>query len=1036
MPRIQHRRTARTVAVTLAATASLALASGPASTGAGETSNAQVPPEVLAQLAAMQGGAPKKAKKDFPPFSEVIKGYEKVISTADGQASLYTLYKRDKDAQMLAVFPAGFENQRLFIATTIAGGTPTAGIQFNERYVYWKRFDRTLALIEPNVEVRSSGDAESRSSRDQLFTDRVILSAPIVTMSPGGGPVIDLDGLLVGQAAKFFGWAAAGANGSLSKITRAKAFPNNVEVAFRLPVAGGRLTELHYSISVIPNNTGYKPREADERVGYFTTSYRELARPNTEKPWVRYINRWHLQKADPSLRMSPPKEPIVFYIEHTTPIRWRRWVREGLLAWNEAFEQIGIVNAIEVYQQDARTGAHMEKDPEDVRYNFIRWNTNGQRFAIGPSRVDPRTGQILDADIVMNDGLIATFAEDWRGLIADLAIEGFSPETLAWLNRRPNWDPRYRLATPQQRAAILAQRARALASGELDIAGGHPAAISGSDLLGDNPFDGLAGRTSQVNGHCCIGAHLGREISLFGLGHGLFDAEMEKSAGETKKPEDIEIPDHLPEDVKAMIRAKLEEMRANGMFEEEQMAGAEPTPAEDGAPEEKPTVPKDEEGMLDGLPEDFIGPLIRYIVSHEAGHTLGLRHNFKASTMESLSDLNDEAGADSRVSGSVMEYLAVNINAGDGPEQGPWTMPALGPYDLWAIEFGYTLDNDLDSILSRVAEEDLAYATDEDTWGPDPRARRWDLGADPLNFADSRMRLVERVRPDILERAVDEGDSWSKSRDAYMLTLAEQVNALSTAANWVGGSFINRDKKGDPADRLPIENIPAETQRRALEFVIDYAFFDDAFGLTPELLSHMTVDKWWDQGGFSTIFDDPTWTAHDTIMSIQSATLSMVMNPTTLRRIFDNELRATDDDVLTLPEVLFTVSDAIWMELESTPERRHTAANPMISSLRRNLQREHVERLVDLSMPEGLSGAAAKPIANLSNFKLRQIREQIDTSIENGSSRLDPYTLAHLSETGALIDRALDAAIIYNASDIGSAGMPVFFFGAEGVPSR
>ena len=76
--------------------------------------------------------------------------------------------------------------------------------------------------------------------------------------------------------------------------------------------------------------------------------------------------------------MSPPKQPIVFYIEHTTPIRYRRFVRDGVLYWNKAFEKVGMVNAIEVYYQDAATGAHMEKDPEDVRYNFVRWLSNNR----------------------------------------------------------------------------------------------------------------------------------------------------------------------------------------------------------------------------------------------------------------------------------------------------------------------------------------------------------------------------------------------------------------------------------------------------------------------------------------------------------------------------------------------------------------------------------------------------------------------------------------------------------------------------------
>ena len=80
-----------------------------------------------------------------------------------------------------------------------------------------------------------------------------------------------------------------------------------------------------------------------------------------------------------------------------------------MLQWNEAFRKIGIDNAIEVYQQDEVTGAHMEKDPEDVRYNFVRWLNNDVATAIGPSRAHPVTGQILDADIVLTDGWIRAF---------------------------------------------------------------------------------------------------------------------------------------------------------------------------------------------------------------------------------------------------------------------------------------------------------------------------------------------------------------------------------------------------------------------------------------------------------------------------------------------------------------------------------------------------------------------------------------------------------------------------------------------------
>ena len=108
-------------------------------------------------------------------------------------------------------------------------------------------------------------------------------------------------------------------------------------------------------------------------------------------------------------------------------MRYRRWVREGVLMWNKAFEKVGLADAIEVYYQDAVTGAHMEKDPEDARYNFVRWLNNDVGTAIGPSRVNPLTGQILDADIILTDGWIRHYWKQFNDVLPEIAMEGFCP---------------------------------------------------------------------------------------------------------------------------------------------------------------------------------------------------------------------------------------------------------------------------------------------------------------------------------------------------------------------------------------------------------------------------------------------------------------------------------------------------------------------------------------------------------------------------------------------------------------------------------
>lgn len=963
-----------------------------------------------AAAAAKGAGDDKKDKPDFPPFEEVSKDFSKIVSTADGAASLYTLYKRDKDSQLLAELPKEFERQRLFIATTIAGGEATAGIQFGDNYAYWKRNDKRLMLVEPNLRVRSSGDFESQKSRENLFTDRVILDVPIACMGPGGGPVIDLDELLVGQAGKFFGPMTREANTKLATIATAKAFPQNVEIAFRMPLRDGVLRTFHYSISVLPENTGYQPRVADPRLGYFTTTYEELGKPGADEPWTRYINRWHLEKADPSLSMSPPKQPIIFYIEHTTPVRYRRWVRDGILDWNKAFEKVGFVNAVEVYQQDARSGAHMDKDPEDVRYNFFRWNSNGVGFAIGPSRVDPRTGQILDADIVLNDGFIRTYARRYQELIPQMAVEGFSPETLAWLDTRPEYDPRMLLAPAADRQRLMRERLERLAMGG-GAMGGHPAAAAiaastedlqshASPLLGSGPYDGLSGRVSQVNGGCAHANFKAMDVALMRLGINLLDS---MAMADPPAP-------------------------APG-------AGDAPKPEGDKGEKDKDKDKKDKPNEIDGVPEAYIGPVIKEVVCHEVGHTLGLRHNFKASTIYTIQEINTEAFKGKAQVGSVMDYNPLNINFKDGPVQTDWVTPDIGPYDYWVIEYGYTSEKDLKPILAKCTDKLLPYATDEDTWGPDPTARRFDYGKDPLDWADSRIRLVEHLRSRIIDKAVKDGDGWKKAREAYFIILGQQTTAVSTAALWVGGSRLNRDRKGDvdpetKKGRDPIENIPVATQRRALKFIIDNALRDEAYGLTPELLAKMSMDKWWDEGGQDFIFDDETWDVHDSVAALQASALTMVMNPTKLRRIYDNELRVpSTEDTLTLAEVLFTVTDAAWAEIDSTKGGKFTARQPMISSLRRNLQREQLRRLIDLTMPGSFFGAAENPVATLATFKLRELKGKISDVIgKSGQGSLDPYTLAHLAEAETRIGKALEAQYIYNTDKIGAGAMGGMMF--------
>ena len=478
-------------------------------------------------------------------------------------------------------------------------------------------------------------------------------------------------------------------------------------------------------------------------------------------------------------------------------------------------------------------------------------------------------------------------------------------------------------------------------------------------------------------------------------------------------------------------KAKAEAEKADGDNKDADKKEGDEAKEEDEKDDEKEDDEKKEEDkdkeeakakvkgqMLDDMPEWFVGPLLADLVAHEVGHTLGLRHNFKASALLTLDEINSkEVKGNKTITASVMDYSPVNFRYESGEVQGDYAMIDIGPYDFWAIEYGYTFDDKaLPEILKRCVEPELQYATDEDTSGPDPLARRYDFSKDPLDYAKEQMKLVRLYRDRILDKFIKDGDSWEKARRGYELTLSLQTRSSSMMANWIGGAFVNRDKKGDPGDRPPVEVVPAEQQRAALNFVIENTFYDKAYGLTPKLLERMTIDQWMDDRGSLGVGGEATWPIHDRVLGLQSSALTWLMNPTTLRRVFDNELRLpAETDALTLPELLGTISDSAWSELDEECPADRNERKPMISSLRRDLQREHMQRLVDLVLKPSDRTAANKPISTLARMELRELKAKIAATLKRCGKKMDSYTTAHLTEVSDRIDQALKAEYTYNA---------------------
>jgi hypothetical protein len=905
-------------------------------------------------------------KPDFPPLEQITEGFEEVTPSRDG--GLMTIWINEKTGQALAELPRKLESSPFYLLPTVAAGDREAGVYApyaqggqGTRQLYWRQYDKTLALVEKQQAVRTSGDSESKDATERVYTDSVVLSTPILTMGPGGGPVIDLDQVLVSNAATWLGRFGQRMQTRLMSIEKAKVFPYNAEIAFEVPRANGKLVTLHFSMGQPPKSPGFEPRIADRRVGYFYTNYTDRAKNDGDSQTVRYANRWHLEKRDPSLRMSPPSEPIVYYMEHTTPVRYRRWVRDGILAWNKAYERVGIIDAIEVRQQDATTGAYMDIDPEDIRYSFVRWTNAHMGYAIGPSSAHPETGEIYEADIVLDEGFIG----GWAGLILDteiaaMAISGFDAETMAFLDQNDDWDPRVRLAAPEDRADVIAYK-QAMREGR-DWTGQTPPTMLASNVA-------MNFEIAQENGHSahamcqCI-----RHAALnMGLARTAFDFGML----------DLVKHDHG-----------------------------------DGAGEDSGETEEDV-SMIDGVPEEFIGPLLRWVTMHEVGHTLGLMHNWKGTSRYSYAEINntpENGGIAGKKpwSVSVMDYPVVNIVVDDDNpdiEQGDWAIMDIGSYDKWAIEWGYTFE-DPTEVARQAANPDHAFLSDEGSFSPDPLAKTWDFSNDTLAFATNRVAFADKWRDAIADEIVEDNESWQKAREAFSRAMFTKFGAANVTSNWIGGAHVNNYRKGDPDAEMPIVPADMDTQRAALDFVLEHTFMDEAYGITPETLAMLGVDSWFDEN-YAAPRDFPI---HDQVLGLQAATMTNLLNPTRLRRVLDNEARVpAGDDALTVPEMLETIRTAAWTELEGASGGRYTAREPMISTTRRNLQKEHVGRLIDLTRGFGWNSASGQVIRTLARHELRTLKDEIDGAM---GGRLDPYTAAHLADASERIEKALDASYL------------------------
>ncbi|MBP1659942.1 MAG: hypothetical protein H6P95_1134, partial [Candidatus Aminicenantes bacterium] len=182
------------------------------------------------------------------------------------------------------------------------------------------------------------------------------------------------------------------------------------QYAYLLPPTPSPTAVVHYSFVKLPE----KPmmgRLVDDRVGYFTHDHTDYGRPDHETAVRRFIARWRLEKKDPAAAKSEPVKPIVFYVDPATPAKWAPYVKRGVEAWQPAFEEAGFINAIQ-----AKYAPSPAEDPDwsadDARVSTIRWVPSTVANAMGPHVSDPRSGEILEADVEIYHN-VQQLARDW-----------------------------------------------------------------------------------------------------------------------------------------------------------------------------------------------------------------------------------------------------------------------------------------------------------------------------------------------------------------------------------------------------------------------------------------------------------------------------------------------------------------------------------------------------------------------------------------------------------------------------------------------
>jgi len=842
-----------------------------------------------------QYATPARADEEPGPLP-----YAKFIEGAQGQHGLFGVWRKNGKVFLeLSKSQLGRDYIQSAVPVNGLGGFgvfPGAFDYFSARLIRFTRNDNRIVITWPNTNFKAPAGSPADNAIQATSADSVLGVSKVVAQdaltgnvvfdaSPFLGDVIDLsDTLKLNLNTNPEQQYRLNADESMFGPT--KAFPNNVLIEAQQswetsdPVIVDNVPDprsirfrIDYNIIEPPDSHDYMPRIADDRVGFFSTSFLDFSNERKRDRNLYYVIRWNLQPTDPTKAMSPAKHPMVFYLSNTIPTEYRAGMRDALLEWNKAFARVGISDAVQVKDQPDDPNW----DADDIRYSVVRWLTesNGGGFAEAQIVADPRTGEefhtgvLVDADIMQGGNRV------WNYMI-------------------------------------------------------EPTRSANARNFGAREAQYAAGMADQRNYGLVA-------LNLFG---------------------------------------DLRSYQA---------------------------------------PSAFNYAFMKSILLHEAGHDMGLQHNYIGSEAYTAKQLQSQAFTSRMgVATSVMEYAPLNLWP-KGTGQGDYFQTVLGPYDYYAIHWGYaripgarTPEDELPT-LRRWAQQWsnplYRFASDEDAaWGNahaiDPRVNQWDLSNDTLSWCRTEMNIEHNLLNGLDRRFPRAGEDYESERDAFGVVLRQYGRCALMTEHYIGGQYLSRSHFGDPNSGQPLKAVSRSDERRAWQTLDQTLFSDAAWSFSPTTLSRLTYSEY-------APFNQASWNyappdRHDVpivdiVAQYQNAALDRMFQPLMLARLRDLSLTARPGETMSLTDLFDWTQGSVYGDLSS----KNLRSIPLIH---RNLQQSYARLLVRLVN----APAAGTPYdaQSLARAKLVELGDSIQ---HMPKAQLDELTRAHLADLRHRISQGLDA---------------------------